>query len=159
MAQRSSFALDVLSVCMIVFGLLFTSTINAANSVINYTTSNGTIVVPQGNFYNSSGNQVSLCSSTASTLKYDEEITKIGSYAFHNCTELTSITIPNTVTDIEYFAFSNCKKLSTPVFNSPPRKFQLFLFYSCRHYKNSFSSFPQLHQTAIGINTCGRGIH
>ena len=118
MAQRSSFALDVLSVCMIVFGLLFTSTINAANSVINYTTSNGTIVVPQGNFYNSSGNQVSLCSSTASTLKYDEEITKIGSYAFHNCTELTSITIPNTVTDIEYFAFSNCKKLSTPVFNS-----------------------------------------
>ena len=104
--------------CMIAFGMLFTTTVNAANSVINYTTSNGTVVAPQGNFYDSSGNLVSLSSKTATTLKYEDEITKIGSYAFHNCTDLTSISIPNTVTDIEYFAFSNCKKLSKPVFNS-----------------------------------------
>ena len=118
MAKRSFFALDLKSMCMIAFGLLFATTVNAANSVINYTTSNGAVSTPQGVFYDSSGNRVSLSSSTASTLQFGGVVAKIGSYAFHNCTELTSITIPNTVTTIEYFAFSNCKKLSNPIFNS-----------------------------------------
>lgn len=118
MAKRSFFASDVKSMCMIAFGLLFATTVNAANSVINYTTSNGATSTPQGIFYDSSGNRVSLSSSTASTLQFGGVIAKIGSYAFHNCTELTSITIPNTVTNIEYFAFSNCKKLSSPIYNS-----------------------------------------
>ena len=37
----------------------------------------------------------------------------IGSYAFSNCTSLSSITIPNSVTSIGNSAFSGCTSLST----------------------------------------------
>ena len=117
-AQRSSFALDVLSVSMIAFGLLFNTTVNAANSVINYTTSNGTVVAPQGYFTDDSGNRLSVTSSSTTKLQFDGEIKSIGSYAFHNCSALTSLTLPNSVTSIGYFAFSNCTKLNTPIYNS-----------------------------------------
>ena len=39
-------------------------------------------------------------------LKYD--VKTIGSSAFSNCSELTSISIPNSVTSIEKSAFSGC---------------------------------------------------
>lgn len=44
-------------------------------------------------------------------LEIPEGVTKIGMYAFKNCTELTSVTIPETVTDIGSNAFSGCKNL------------------------------------------------
>ena len=39
-------------------------------------------------------------------------VNKIGNSAFHNCTQLASILIPNSVTIIESAAFYNCKNLS-----------------------------------------------
>lgn len=42
----------------------------------------------------------------------NEEITKVGTYAFYNCTSLTSINIPNATT-IDSAAFRGCTKLST----------------------------------------------
>ena len=75
--------------CMIAFGLLFATTVNAANSVINYTTSNGTVVAPQGNFTDASGNRLSVTSSSTTKLQFDGEIKRIDSYAFHNCSALT----------------------------------------------------------------------
>ena len=104
--------------CMIAFGLLFATTVNAANSVINYTTSNGTVVSPQGNFTDATGNRLSVSSSSTTKLQFDGEIKSIGSYAFHNCSALTSLTLPNSVTSIGFFAFSNCTKLSKPIYNT-----------------------------------------
>lgn len=118
MAQRSLFTSDALSMCMIAFGLLFATTVNAANSVINYTTSNGTVVSPQGNFTDATGNRLSVSSSSTTKLQFDGEIKSIGSYAFHNCSALTSLTLPNSVTSIGFFAFSNCTKLNTPIYNT-----------------------------------------
>ena len=40
-------------------------------------------------------------------------VTAIGSYAFQNCSGLTSVTIPNSVTSIEYSAFYNCSGLTS----------------------------------------------
>ena len=40
-------------------------------------------------------------------------ITSIGSYAFQNCSRLTSISIPNSVTSIGSYAFQNCSSLTS----------------------------------------------
>ena len=42
-----------------------------------------------------------------------KKVTKIGGYAFDGCTELTSITIPDSVTDIGTGAFYNCTSLKS----------------------------------------------
>lgn len=40
-------------------------------------------------------------------------VKRIGAYAFNNCTELTSVTIPATVIEISDHAFENCSVLSS----------------------------------------------
>lgn len=50
-------------------------------------------------------------------ITFEDNITKVGSYAFKNCTSLTSITIPNGVTTIgvgAFYACSNLKSISLP---------------------------------------------
>lgn len=39
-------------------------------------------------------------------------VTSIGAYAFHDCTRMTSVTIPSTLTSIGSYAFFNCNNLS-----------------------------------------------
>lgn len=118
MVQRSFLTSALSSMCVIAFFLLSASTVNAANSVINYSTSNGTVTAPQGYFYDASGKRISITNSTTTTLKFDGVVTTIGSYAFHNCSGLKTLTLPNSVTSVGYFAFSNCKTLSSPIYNT-----------------------------------------
>lgn len=40
-------------------------------------------------------------------------VTSIGDYAFYECTELTSITIPSSVNSLGEYAFTKCRKLTT----------------------------------------------
>jgi len=47
------------------------------------------------------------------TTVIEEGITVIGSCAFYGLSEMTSISIPDSVTDIEYAAFARCTKLET----------------------------------------------
>jgi len=103
---------------MIAFYMMSTTTVKATNSVISYTTSNGSVAIPQGDFFDASGNPLTVSSSSSAKLQFDGEIVNIGNYAFHNCKGLTSISLPNSVTSIGYFAFSNCDALTTPVYNS-----------------------------------------
>ena len=44
-------------------------------------------------------------------LKFEGKVTSIGDYAFNNCSNLTSVTIPDGVTSIGYMAFSYCSSL------------------------------------------------
>ena len=48
-----------------------------------------------------------------SVIPVDGSITNIGSYAFYNCSKLTSITIPDSVTSIGSFSFSYCRGLTS----------------------------------------------
>ena len=48
---------------------------------------------------------------TANAITYN--VTSIGDYAFYNCSDLTSVTIPNSVTSIGDFAFYNCSDLTS----------------------------------------------
>ena len=45
-------------------------------------------------------------------IKFDDNITSIGSYAFYHRTSLTSITIPDSVTTIGGYAFSGCTAIT-----------------------------------------------
>ena len=62
------------------------------NSYSRYEEYSGTVVIPERVTY--------------SGVTYN--VTSIGEDAFHKCTGLTEITIPNSVTSIGYSAFSSC---------------------------------------------------
>ena len=47
-----------------------------------------------------------------------ESVTAIGNYAFYGCTSLTSVTIPEKVTSIGNYAFGNCSALNTVNYNA-----------------------------------------
>lgn len=63
----------------------------------NYNSYSGAVIIPESITYNGK----------------TYTVTNIGSYAFRNCTDLTSITIPNSVTSIGYYAFSGCSSLTS----------------------------------------------
>ena len=46
-------------------------------------------------------------------IKFDSDVTTIGDHAFHNCSSLTSVTIPDSVTTIGYEAFYDCSSLTS----------------------------------------------
>ncbi len=51
--------------------------------------------------------------SNLTSITLPESVTSIGEYAFYDCTGLTSITIPNSVTSIGDWAFSGCSGLTS----------------------------------------------
>ena len=55
--------------------------------------------------------QISAVHFNSDTSGGNPGITSIGGWAFHDCTSLTSITIPNSVTTIETYAFTGCISL------------------------------------------------
>ena len=57
------------------------------------------------------GNLIIPSSVTYNGITYS--ITSIGNHAFHNCTGLTSVNIPNSVTNIGYYAFYECSGLTS----------------------------------------------
>ena len=76
-------------------------------------------VVPGNPVYHSAGNclietgsKTLIQGCNTSVIPTDGSVTSIGSYAFRDCTGLTSITIPDSVTFIDALAFDNCTGLT-----------------------------------------------
>ena len=62
-----------------------------------------------------------------------ESVASIGDFAFYNCDELTSVTIPGYVTEIGYQVFKGCKALSNLVLEDSEEElsFDIQVFDSC----------------------------
>jgi hypothetical protein len=58
-------------------------------------------------------------------------VTRIASYAFDNCTNLTSVTIPNTVTTIFAYGFVGCSSLTTVTIPASVATIGEHGFYDC----------------------------
>ena len=73
-------------------------------------------VTYRGSSYDSYSNEYTGVVNIPSSVTYDGKtysVTSIGSYAFYNCSGLTSITIPNSVTSIGNYAFKGCSGLTS----------------------------------------------
>ncbi len=69
-----------------------------------------------------------------SSVQYDGttySVTHVGASAFHNCTELTSVTIPNTVTIIGVGAFLGCTSLTSVTIPNTVTSISTRVFYGC----------------------------
>ncbi len=102
------------------------------------------IIVASGNsVYRSAGNCLIKTDSKTlikgcknSVIPTDGSVTSIGSYAFEDCSGLTSITIPDSVTSIGYNAFSGCNKLTSVTIGRGVTSIRDYAFSSCDNIEN-----------------------
>lgn len=64
-------------------------------------------------------------------------ITGIGSYAFSDCTDVTSVIIPDSVTAIDANAFNGCSRLSKVVIPASVTKMANRVFYDCSQLQSA----------------------
>ena len=69
-------------------------------------------------------------------LAIPDSVTRIGSYAFRNCTSLTSVTIPDSVTSIGGYAFEGCNALTSVTIPDSVTSIGQNAFYGCDSLKS-----------------------
>lgn len=77
-----------------------------------YTSQNNSIVTPHAPYAFGANIISNVYENGKGIITFDSNITSIGRQAFHNCTSLTSVTIPNSVISIGIQAFSFCTSLT-----------------------------------------------
>ena len=99
----------------------------------------GNVVIPESVTYN--GNTYSVTSigerafygcSDLTSITIPNSVTSIGNSAFDGCSSLTSVTIPNSVTSIESSAFYNCSGLTSVSIPNSVTSIGKFAFDGCR---------------------------
>ena len=83
------------------------------------------------------------------------DVLTIGDMAFLSCTDMTSVTIPNSVTEIAYEAFYDCVGLTSVTIPSSVTYIGTCAFYGCSnlmkiHCKNPEAPFPSDYYSSYG---------
>ena len=139
--KKQSFITILLTVLMSMVGTkAFAHDIEVANSdgvTIYYVWMNNNTelaVSYKGSTYESYNNEYSGNVVIPSSVEYNGNsysVTSIGGSAFGDCTDLTSVTIPDGVTSIEKFAFLNCSSLTSVTIPNSVTTFGESAFYNC----------------------------
>ena len=80
-------------------------------------------------------------------------ISKIGDYAFQNCTSLTSVTIPDSVTSIGSCAFHSCSNLTSITIPDSVTSIGLSAFEKCKTLTDLYYSGDQSSWNSISISS------
>ena len=116
---------------------------NSVTSIGSYVFSGcsglGQVVVDSGNmFYDSRDNCNAIIKTSTNELvvgckntAVPNSVTSIGSYAFYDCSHLTTIEIPNSVTSIGSYAFYYCSGLTTIEIPNSVTSIGSYAFYNC----------------------------
>lgn len=93
--------------------------------------------------YTIKDNEVTItdCSSSATVIEIPAEmegypVTAIGEYAFNNCTNLTQITLPDTITEIGKYAFGSCTRLISCTIPNSVTSIGLYAFGYCKSLRS-----------------------
>ena len=103
------------------------------------------IINHDGKAYNVTGIRYSAFSgcSNLTSISLPNSVTYIGKNAFYGCSRLTSITIPNSVTEIGTDAFDGCTRLTSIIWNAKnytePIQYASSPFYSIKSQITSFT--------------------
>ena len=82
-------------------------------------------------YYNRAGNGYNDTTPTKCELIIENGVTTISRYAFCNCDQFTSVSIPSTVTLIGYSAFSGCGRITDMTISTPRVTIQNYAFSGC----------------------------
>ncbi|MBQ9312605.1 MAG: leucine-rich repeat domain-containing protein [Bacteroidales bacterium] len=103
----------------------------------------GSVVIPSNVMNNgvnydvtSIGNRAFHVCSSLTSVTIPNSVTSIGNYAFTNCSSLTSVTIPNSVTSIGYSAFTNCSSLTSITIPNSVTSIESGFFSGCSSLTN-----------------------
>jgi len=77
------------------------------------------------------GNHAFYNCSNLSSITIPNSVTSIGAYAFYGCSSLSSIKIPNRVTSIGLSTFSNCSGLTSITIPNSVTLIDAYAFYGC----------------------------
>ena len=91
-------------------------------------------VTYRGSSYFTYSNEYSGAVTIPESVTYNGSIysvTSIGEYAFRNCSDLTSVVIPNSVTYIGDYAFARCSGLTSVVIPNSVTSIGDYAFYDC----------------------------